>query len=213
MTLPLQPGDPDRHGFLVVFEGLDGSGKSTQARRLCDYLNAQGREAIFSFEPTDGPHGRALRDLWKRGERHDPEAELELFRRDREEHIANLIDPGLRRGAVVILDRYYYSSVAYQGVRGVRSPEEIYALMASFAPRPDLTLLFDLPVDTALERITGNRQELPNVLEARDNLARVQAAFEAMPYPEIRPLDATGSPDEVFGLVLELVLPVIGEEG
>ena len=209
MSSLLRPSDAGRKGLLIVFEGLDGSGKSTQAKALHTHLRAAGYDAIFSFEPTDGPHGRALRALWKRGERHDPEAELDLFRRDRTEHVQSLILPGLRGGTVVILDRYYYSSAAYQGVRGGRSPEEIHDEMTRFAPTPDLTLVCDIPIETALERITGGRRELPNVLEARENLERVKAVFDRMPYPEICHIDATGTQEEVFRLVLEQISPLL----
>ncbi|MCB2198572.1 dTMP kinase [bacterium] len=205
----LHPGDPGRKGLLIVFEGLDGSGKSTQAKALHTHLRAAGYDAVFSFEPTDGPYGRALRELWHKGERHDPEAELDLFRRDRTEHVQTLILPGLRGGTVVILDRYYYSSAAYQGVRGGRSPEEIHNEMTLFAPTPDLTLVCDIPTDIALDRITGGRREMPNVLEARDNLERVKAVFDRMPYPEIHHIDATGTQEEVFRLVLKEVSPLL----
>lgn len=205
----MRPGDPGRKGLLIVFEGLDGSGKSTQAKALHTHLRAAGYDSLFSFEPTDGPHGRALRELWTKGERHDLEAELDLFRRDRTEHVQSLILPGLRGGTVVILDRYYYSSAAYQGVRGGPSPEEIHDEMTRFAPTPDLTLVCDISTDIALERITGGRRELPNVLEARDNLERVKAVFDRMPYPELRHIDATGSQEEVFKLVLKEVSPLL----
>ena len=210
MTNLLHPGDPDRKGVLLVFEGLDGSGKSTQAKMLHAHLTSLGRDAVFSFEPTDGPHGRALRNLWKEGQRHDPEAELELFRLDRQQHVETLIIPGLKRGAAVLLDRYYYSSAAYQGVLGLRTPEEIYDEMTRFAPTPDLALIFDISIDTALERIIGSRQEIPNVLEKRDNLARVEEVFNRMPYPEIRHIDASGNKDEVFRLVLRETSSLLG---
>lgn len=209
----LNPGDEARRGALIVFEGLDGSGKTTQTRRLEEWLLERGLEVDFSFEPTNGPHGLALRNAWARGERHDPQTELELFEKDRRRHVRELIAPGLHAGHVVVLDRYYYSSAAYQGVRGGADPERIIRQMTEFAPRPDLTLVFDMEVDEALERITGSRADMPNVMERREDLRRVREAFARMDLPEIRRVDASRDQDAIYSEIIALVGQLLRERG
>ncbi len=213
MTPPLQPGDPARKGALVVFEGIDGSGKSTQADRLAGYLRELGLEVVLSMEPTEGQYGKALRELWASGGRHDVREELDLFRRDREQHVLEKIEPALRAGKVVILDRYYYSSEAYQGVRGGPSPEEIHATMTAIAPPPDCTLILDLDPEEGLRRITGSRADTPNALEQLENLVKVRHTFDVMTYPEIHHLDANKNPEDLFAGVRAIVLNVLKETG
>ena len=161
-------------GLFIVLEGIDGTGKSTQAGLLADWFRAQGREVVASREPTDGPWGRQIRATAATG-RLAAEEELELFLKDRREHVEQLIAPALAAGKVVILDRYYFSTMAYQGSRGF-DPLEIRARNEAFAPRPDLLVILDLDVDTALGRI-GARGDTANEFEKRDALARCREIF------------------------------------
>lgn len=210
---PPAVGDPQRLGLLYAFEGIDGSGKSTQAQRLFSFLQEKGQDVILSCEPTNGPYGRQLREKWLAGVRHSPDHELELFLHDRQEHVKKLIIPGLLQSRVVIIDRYFYSSIAYQGVRGEKKPGEIHRMMTRFAPTPDLTLIFDLDVETAIRRMTSSRNDEPNRLELRENLVAVKAAFDAMVYAEIVRIDASLDPDSVFKKVLTSVQPTLGLRG
>ena len=107
----------DYSGLFIVLEGIDGTGKSTQTQRLATYFSALGWEVVLSREPTDGPWGKKLRESATTG-RLEPEQELEYFLLDRKEHVENLILPSLKDDKVVILDRYYFSTMAYQGCRG-----------------------------------------------------------------------------------------------
>ena len=141
----------NKEGKLIVIEGIDGTGKSTQSGLLAEHLRAQGREVIESHEPTNGPWGRKLRESATTG-RLTIEDELEYFLKDRKQHVDELINPIVKRGGIVILDRYYFSSMAYQGYRGI-DPTEIRAKNEVFAPVPDHLIILDLPVKTALERI------------------------------------------------------------
>lgn len=154
-------------GYLIVIEGIDGTGKSTQATMLAEALRKSGREVVQSFEPTNGPWGKKLRDSAITG-RLSIEDELEYFINDRREHVEQLIIPTIKRGGVVILDRYYFSTMAYQGARGI-DPEMIRAKNESFAPQPDMLLILDLDVDIALERI-GIRDGEANEFEKRESL-------------------------------------------
>jgi len=210
---PLSIGDPARKGALIVFEGIDGSGKSTQADRLADTLRSKSLIVGLNMEPTDGPHGKALRDLWTSGSRHDVREELELFRLDRMQHVEEQIDPALRRGEVYIIDRYYYSSEAYQGVRGGPDPAQIHEMMTAFAPVPDLTLILDLDPEDGVQRITGSRAETPNALEQLDNLIAVRRVFDEMKYPEIARFDAAQSADALFEQIYSRTLETLSALG
>jgi dTMP kinase len=161
-------------GLFIVIEGIDGTGKSTQSRRLGEWFSDQGREVLLSREPTDGPWGKKLRESASTG-RLSPEDELEYFLKDRQQHVEELIKPALAAGKVVILDRYYFSTMAYQGARGF-DPEEIRRRNETFAPVPDLLLILDLGVDAALERI-GVRGDTANEFEKRENLERCREIF------------------------------------
>lgn len=161
-------------GLFIVIEGIDGTGKSTQSRLLGDWFSSQGREVVLSREPTAGPWGKKVRESGATG-RLSPEDELQYFLNDRRQHVEELIAPSLAAGKVVILDRYYFSTMAYQGARGF-DPAEIRRKNESFAPVPDLLLIMDLEVETALHRI-GVRGETANEFEKKDNLERCRDIF------------------------------------
>lgn len=182
-------------GPFIVIEGIDGTGKSTQAAGLGEWFRSQGREVILSREPTAGPWGTKLRES-AATERLSPEDELEYFLKDRRQHVEEVIAPALAAGKVVILDRYYFSTMAYQGARGF-DPAEIRRKNEAFAPLPDLLLILDLDVDTALQRI-GVRGDTANEFEKRDNLVRCREIFLSLrDEPFVRVIDSAGSQDEV----------------
>lgn len=190
-------------GLLIVFEGIDGTGKSTQARRLGDWFAEQGREVVLSREPTNGPWGRRLRESADRG-RLPPDEELECFLNDRREHVSGTIAPALAAGKVVILDRYYFSSMAYQGSRGF-DPGEIRRLNEAFAPLPDRLILLDIDIDTALSRI-GARDGSANAFEQRSALEACRRIFLSLrDEPFVRVIDASGPVEQVARQVLDAV--------
>ncbi len=196
-----------KRGLLIVFEGIDGTGKSTQIKRLADWLESCGRKVVASYEPTDGPWGRKLRESATTG-RLSLDEELALFLRDRREHVENLIMPSLKAGRDVLLDRYYFSTMAYQGARGAH-PEEIRRANEEFAPVPDLLLVFDLDVDAALERI-GARGDTANEFERRESLNRCRGIFlgvSALPFA--RRINADAPVDDVADQIREAVEPML----
>ena len=190
-------------GLFIVIEGIDGTGKSTQAKRLAEWFRARGREVVLSREPTDGPWGKKLRESATTG-RLSPEDELECFLYDRREHVEMTIKPALADGKVVILDRYYFSTMAYQGARGF-DPAEIRRRNEAFAPQPDLLLILDLSIESAHGRI-GSRGDTANEFEQRDTLTRCREIFLSLRNePFARVIDAEPSLNEVSADILAVV--------
>ncbi len=190
-------------GLFIVIEGIDGTGKSTQARRLGEWFEAQGREVVLSREPTDGPWGKKLRESASTG-RLSPEDELQYFLNDRRQHVEETIAPALAAGKVVILDRYYFSTMAYQGSRGF-DPAEIRRRNEAFAPVPDLLLILDLDVATAHQRI-GHRGDSTNEFEKKESLERCREIFLTLKGEAfVRVVDSNGSLDDVSERILEIV--------
>ena len=182
------------NGFLLVIEGVDGAGKSTVAKRVVEYCQQQGIPLVASREPTDGPWGRKLRESAQTG-RLSLEEELELFIRDRREHVEHRIRPALEAGSVVLLDRYYFSTAAYQGARGA-DPTRILAENEAFAPQPDLLLLLDIDPSKSLHRVHG-RGDQPNEFEREAALLEVRRIFLSISRPYLVKIDAGQPPDAV----------------
>lgn len=143
-------------GFFITFEGGEGAGKSTQARRLAETLRERGHEVVLTREPGGSPGAEALRALLVTGgaDRWSPLCEALMMNAARADHLERLIRPALARGAVVICDRFADSTRAYQGAGGGLPPEAVGSLerLVVGEDRPDLTLVFDLPVEVGLER-------------------------------------------------------------
>lgn len=183
----------ERKGRLIVFEGIDGTGKSTHIGRLRKYLEGKGLEVVQSFEPTRGQWGRMLRDSAVTG-RLSVEEEVDLFLKDRREHVETLIAPALARGAWVLLDRYYLSMMAYQGARGVDT-SVIRAANEEFAPVPDAVIWLDIPVSVALDRI-GTRGER-DAFETEAGLTACRNVFASIHEPWMLRVDADAGREEV----------------
>lgn len=172
-------------GKLIVIEGIDGTGKSTQATMLAEALRQQGRDVVQSFEPTNGKWGKQVRESATTG-RLSIDEELDLFIKDRQEHVEQLIQPTIARGGTVILDRYYFSSMAYQGARGI-DPVSIRTQNEAFAPQPNHLFILDLSVDKALQRI-GVRDGEANEFEKRESLQFCRDLFLSLqnePYAHV----------------------------
>lgn len=196
-------------GFLIALEGIDGSGKTTQGHLLKAALQQAGREVVLTREPTTGLIGQKLRGYLKGPSRHlSPAKELHLFTTDRREHVEEIIKPALAAGKVVITDRYYYSSVAYQGALGL-DPNEILAQNEAFAPRPDLVFIFTLPIPPALKRLAKKGREGLQVSESPVYLKQVAAIYASLKGPQFHRVDATEPPEVVHELILDLTLKAL----
>jgi dTMP kinase len=198
----------EARGFLVVIEGVDGTGKSTLIRRLQAHCEGLGMGCVLSREPTNGVWGTRLRESARTG-RLPLEEELELFLRDRKEHVDELILPALGEGKVVLLDRYFISSAAYQGARGA-DPEQVLRRNEEFAPAPDLVLLLDCDPEQTLQRVRA-RGDVADEFEKLDALRRVRALFLAIRRPYIRVIDAAVGAEQVAGEAIRLLEPLFSK--
>ena len=192
-------------GVLVNLEGIDGCGKSTQSKLLLEKLEEEGEKVIILKEPTKRPHGQKLWDVLHGKRKATNEEILELFVLDRIQHVEEKIQPALDNGTVILMDRYYYSSMAYQVAGGI-DVEEIREKHA-FAPKPDIVLIFDLPVSIALERVKGHSDA--DEFEKEEHLEKVRVAYLDLENdPLVRIVDATRTPEVIFGDVWKLVSEV-----
>ena len=197
-----------RHvGFLIAVEGIDGAGKTTIAGYIREVLEDFGFRAEVLKEPSDSEYGRAIKNAKSR---FSPEKELELFMKDRIVDVNENILPRINSSVTVIMDRYYYSNVAYQGALGI-DPEEILRMNEEIAPKPDLTILLDVSPDTALKRISGRGKTTP--FEKKDYLERVREIFLSIRSREIRVVDAEQPLDRVKEECYFLVLDLISSRG
>ncbi|WKN48864.1 dTMP kinase [Nocardioides sp. Arc9.136] len=202
-------------GVLVCFEGGEGSGKSTQSRRLREWLEAEGYAVVLTFEPGDTEVGKVLRRLVldpTTGDL-DPHTEALLYAADRAEHVARLVRPALERGEVVVMDRYVDSSLAYQGAGrdlDLAMVERI-SRWATDDLRPHLTVVLDLEPEQGLGRF-AERDKIEG--EGLEFHRRVREAFLRMAAADPEHylvLDARAPVDEVAAAVRARVEPLLGQ--
>ena len=173
-------------GKFIVFEGIDGSGKSTQINRLAENLKKRGVLCHKTLEPTYGLVGGVLHDILSGKTKRDPKVTAALFVADRLDHILNEEDgilKHIKNGETVICDRYYFSSYAYQSVDVPRDWVIMANRMAKEVLKPDATIFIDISADEAMERITKNR-ESTELYETKERLESVRngyfSAFDLM---------------------------------
>ncbi|QJA05994.1 dTMP kinase [Thermosulfurimonas marina] len=179
----------DRPGRLLVFEGLDGSGKSTLAQEVARRLKAQGLPVVLTQEPSGGEWGQKIREHLTKGTPLSPQAYAELFFRDRWEHAEKLLIPALLQGKIILCDRYYPSTLAYQGSQGL-SLQGLWRRNETVAPVPDLVVFVDLPLEEALQRIK-RRGQGREAFETPERLAAISRLYEDL-LPRFRHLRVFG---------------------
>jgi dTMP kinase len=193
-------------GFFIVLEGVDGAGKTTQARLLAEALEKRGDQVVLTREPSDGPTGKKILEYLMGPVRSLTAAqELALFMADRREHVNAVIRPALEHGMVVISDRYYYSSAAYQGALGL-DPARIVAKHEPFAPPPNLVIIFHLSPAAALARRRGKARQ---VSESPDYLEKVAAVYATFQGPGLYHVNAAATAAAVHARVLEITLKAL----
>ena len=215
-------------GTFITFEGIDGSGKSTQLRLLGNYLRANGCDALLTREPGGTTLGLRLRAaLLDAMEEVDPLTELLVFAADRAQHVRRMLRPALEAGRVVFSDRYADATVAYQGA-GRGFPPELIAQIVQLATeglKPDLTLLFDVSITESTNRTTRRSTSKSSATKApRDRLdiehadfhTRVRDAYLqiALAEPErVKLIDSSGPVERTQERVREVIIPFLQSRG
>ncbi len=182
--------------MFIVFEGLDGCGKTVQARMLEEWLLEIGRDVLLTAEPTDSKIGIFIREILSGSERVDPTTLAFLFTADRYEHIKNDIEPALMRGKIVISERYYHSTIAYQSAQGV--DRGWLTELNSFAIKPDLTIFLDVK-----PKISAERTETNEIFENEEFLNRVYQNY--LEFDDIKLINGNRSKEDVFEDIKRIV--------
>ena len=206
-------------GAFITFEGIDGCGKSTQMRLLASTLRLRGLEVITTREPGGTPLGKRLRNVLLDPQLEvDPLAELLLFAADRAQHVRTLLRPAIESGSIVLSDRYADATAAYQGAGREFTTEMVRSViqLATGGLKPDMTLVFDLPVADCLARTRrrADDETKSDRLDAEDEAfhTRVRNGYLEMAAAEperIRIINASASISETHERVMEVVTPFL----
>ena len=191
--------------MLINLEGIDGCGKSTQSQFLMEKFESDNEKTILLKEPTNGKYGQMLWNMLSGKIEATTEEILELFVLDRKEHVNEKIKPALDESKIVLMDRYYYSTMAYQVAAGI----DVNRIRRDnhFAPKPDIVLVFDLPADLAMKRVRSH--SVADVFEKEEHLEKVRKAYLDLENDSlVRIIDATRTPEEIFDEVWKLVSEV-----
>lgn len=185
--------------LFIVFEGIDGSGKSTQCSMLYKYIKERGVDAELLAEPTSGKWGTELRAMLKSGITPPVETQIDLFIRDRRDDCERNILPAIRRGATIFMDRYFYSNAAYQGVAGITPADIINRNLDEGFPLPDRVYFIDIPAETAMKRIlkrngSGNTE----LFEKREFLETVRNNFLSVADERFLFVNGEGDEQSIF---------------
>jgi dTMP kinase len=176
--------------MFIVFEGIDGCGKSTQAKLLADYLRANGREVLLTAEPTKGEIGLFLRRILSGKTAVDPKTLSLLFTADRYEHLANEIEPALKRSVIVVSERYYHSTICYQAAQDV--PWNWLVEINRYARKPDYTFLLDVPPKESV-----GRKVAMEIFEEEKFLEKVRENYLKLDREVIK-IDGSEKPEKIF---------------
>jgi len=190
--------------MFIAFEGLDGSGSSTQCKLLKDRLEKEGYSTLATKEPTsDTPIGKMIRDVLQHKWATSPEGLQLLFSADRAEHLKNEINPALNNGQIVITDRYLFSTLAFGGmevdIEWLKKLNENFRL-------PDITFLFKLDPSECIKRIVGRGSEF-ELFEKQEKLEKIWENYDKIKdeYPNIYLIDASKGIEEIEGEIWEVI--------
>lgn len=205
-----------KKGAFIAFEGIDGSGKSTQIKRLEKRLRQQNTACYTTMEPTDSPIGSMIHNIMVGRMKVDNKVFAALFTADRLDHLLNDVNgllAKLEEGTTVLSDRYYFSSYAYQSVDLTMEQVIVANEPCASLLRPTVNIFLDIDADTAMERITKNRSHV-ELFEKKSRLEKTRAAymeaFERLKDEEnVVVIDGTKSPDEIEKEIWAAVLPYV----
>ena len=210
-------------GTFITFEGIDGSGKSTQLRLLANFLKSNGCDVLVTREPGGTPVGNRLRAaLLDAQEEVDPLTELLVFAADRAQHVRRVLRPALKAGQLIFSDRYADATAAYQGAGRGFSPELIAEIigLATEGLKPDLTLLFDLPVsdsNTRTQRRANGKQQGDRLdAETAEFHTRVRDAYLGLARAEperVKVVETNRPVEETHERVKEIIVPFLIRRG
>lgn len=193
-----------RKGILVVFEGIDGSGKSTQAHLLMEWLKKKGFDVVYFREPSTSRWGRMVKKKALVADSLSPEEELDLFIKDRRANVRKNLKPALNKKKFVILDRYYYSTIAYQGAKGI-DKELIKRMNEEFVVQPDMVFVLDIDSEKGLARIEDRRKKY-KLFEQEDYLMKVREIFRSFKGEKFIHLDGLKAKGEINEKIKKAVL-------
>lgn len=193
-----------KRGILIVFDGIDGAGKTTQAKRLLETLQKEGFDAIYFREPSNSKWGQEVKRKAIHPDSLSPEEELDLFQKDRKENVERNLKPALEKKRVVVLDRYYFSTIAYQGARGIDSLT-IQKLNEEFAVKPDLVFILDIAPGNGLKRIEMNRKKKDLLFEQEGYLARVRKIFRSFKGENIFHINGLQTEEGIYNEIKKIV--------
>jgi len=161
--------------YFIVFEGLDGSGKTTVSLRIVEALAREGFKVLYTYEPYSEDFIKLINDY---GKRLGGVMEAYLMAADRYNHVVSVITPALREGLIVVSDRYYYSSLAYQGAKGVNV--EWIKTLNKFAPEPDLAIYLDVEPSVGLRRKKSSTTKIKYLEEDESFLHKVRTIYKEL---------------------------------
>jgi len=192
-----------RGPLFILFEGIDGSGKTTQADMLASLLDSMSVPVARLAEPTRGVWGAEIRKMLSGNAAPDPWEQVRLFILDRREDVAMNVIPALGRGDVIVMDRYYYSNAAYQGAGGVDPGEIMERNRKEGFPEPDRIYFIDIDPGLAMNRIASrNNGGATEIFEKGDFLSAVRKNYLSILGKNSVVIDGSGAPEKVFASVV-----------
>jgi dTMP kinase len=186
--------------MFIVLEGIDGCGKSTQARLLAKWLENEGLKVCRTSEPSGSRIGLFIRDILSGKADVDPKTLALLFTADRFEHLRNEVKPALEQGSIVVCERYYHSTIAYQSAQGV--DKAWLQDLNRFVLEPDLVLFIDVRPEVSLDRKEGRE-----IFEDKEFLEKVYDEYSN--FDEMKKIDGTRQCEEVFEDIKASVSPLL----
>ncbi|MCJ7581951.1 MAG: dTMP kinase [Candidatus Aminicenantes bacterium] len=196
-----------KKGILIVFEGIDGSGKSTQVQILQKILLDKDLDVVILSEPSLSPWGQKIRKKASLPDSLTPEEELDLFVKDRKDNVQKNLKPALAKKKIILLDRYYFSTIAYQGAKGI-DVERIRRINEQFAIPPDLVFILDVEAEKGLNRIQ-DRKNKDLLFERQDFLVEVRKIFKSFLGDNIFHINSDNTPKEISDQISSIVLNYI----